>query len=226
MSDCILYNADCLDIIPKLDSESVDVLITDPPYGIDFQSNMIPDKERRLKKIINDKTPFLYWLKPVYRIMKDKSCLIVFCRWDVQCEFIQKITEAGFKVKQEMIWDKQILGMGDLKGCPGSQHENMLFCTKGRYLLPGKRPVSVYSHRKILPRDLVHSNEKPIDLMSHLISDYSKEGDLIFDPFAGVAPVGIACKKLNRRYIGVEIEKSYCDILQKRMSKIKEKHET
>ncbi|MBQ7824833.1 MAG: site-specific DNA-methyltransferase [Clostridia bacterium] len=77
-----LYQGDCLQEIKKIPDKSVDLVLTDPPYGIDFQSNERKEKERRHDKIANDKRPFIDFIKEIPRVIKETGAVIVFSRWD------------------------------------------------------------------------------------------------------------------------------------------------
>jgi len=87
--DAGVYKGDCLDFIQRLDDYSIDVCITDPPYGIGYQSNRKKDKEQYKDKILNDEKPFVDWIKPLFAKMKDGGRLVIFYRWDVQDAFWQ-----------------------------------------------------------------------------------------------------------------------------------------
>jgi site-specific DNA-methyltransferase (adenine-specific) len=91
-----IYFGDCLDFIKELPDDSIDVCLTDPPYGIDFQSN---GRKTKMNKIENDEVPFIDWIKPLFPKMKDGGRLLCFYRWDVQDNFLNEILEAGFIVK-------------------------------------------------------------------------------------------------------------------------------
>ena len=107
---------DCLEVMKGIPDKSIDSIIVDPPYGIDFQSARRTDKTQWKPKIINDKTPFTAWTDEAFRILKDDSGLLCFTRWDTEQQFRDALTKSGFKCKQQIIWDKVVHGMGDLKG--------------------------------------------------------------------------------------------------------------
>jgi site-specific DNA-methyltransferase (adenine-specific) len=164
-----IYHADCLDVLRQLPSETIDTVITDPPYGIDFQSGMRVQKSKRHPKIANDKQPFIWFLLDAYRVLKNAGCAIVFCRWDVQDVFEMAMNAAGFGVKAQLVWDRVNHGMGDLTGSFAPQHDVMWFGTKGRFRISGKRPRSVIRVERIAAQRLVHPNEKPAALMEQLV---------------------------------------------------------
>lgn len=204
-----LINGDCLAVLAEVEAESVDAIITDPPYGIDFQSAWRTDKTKRFKKIANDKRPFIWWLFQAERVLKPGGCLMCFCRWDVQEPFKQAIEWAGLTVKAQVIWDRMVHGMGDLKGNYAPQHDVIWFATKGSFQLKGTRPKSIIKSQRLGGHELVHPNEKPVDLMKQIIIPITLEGALVLDPFMGSGATGAACLELGRDFIGIEKDENY-----------------
>jgi site-specific DNA-methyltransferase (adenine-specific) len=219
MEKNIIYNEDCLIGLKKLEAKSVDAIITDPPYGIDFQSARRIESER-FDKIESDDKPFIWWLYDAYRVLKDTGCLICFCRWDVQDAFKQAIEWAGFKVKSQVIWDRQIHGLGDLNGQFAPRHDVIWFATKGDFAFKNGRPQSVISIQRVNAEKLIHPTEKPVSLLRHLVEKVSSEGNVILDPFVGGGSTMIACSQINRQYIGFEIDKGYYETA---LSRLKQK---
>lgn len=213
-----IIHGDCIEVMKGMEAESVDVILCDPPYGIDFQSNMRVDKSKRLRKIINDKTPFVAWTDGAFRVLKDGGCVLCFTRWDVESEFRRALDASGFKTKQQIIWDKCIHGMGDLHGDFGSQHENIIFATKGKFRFQGKRPTSVFRHQKIAPMHLVHPNEKPVTLLVDLVLAVSVPGQMVMDCFAGSGSTGIACAITGREYTMIEQDDQYYNLIVRRLN--------
>lgn len=204
-------------------AESVDLIIADPPYGINFEycwysgANSLSGRAHTVKRnIVNDKQPYIWFLPEAFRILKPNRPILIFTRYDVEETFRSAITCAGFICKSQIIWDKKGTGMGDLKGQPSPMHENIIFATKGRYTFAGHRPGSVITVNKTKNNE--HPNQKPVPLMEYLIEHYSSAGDMIVDPFAGVGTVNIAAKNLNRNCAGIEIDASYCEIANRRIS--------
>lgn len=89
-----LMQGDCLELMKQIPDKSVDLVLCDPPYGINYQSARRP-KEQRFSKIVNDKQPFSEFIKPAIRILKDTGCMLIFTRWDVQSYFIDEINAGG-----------------------------------------------------------------------------------------------------------------------------------
>lgn len=209
-----------MNIIELLDDSSVDVCLTDPPYGIEFQSAWRTDRNMWKPKIDNDGSPFIDWIEPLYAKMKDGGRLLCFYRWDVQDEFLNEIERVGFTVKSQIVWDKCIHGMGDLKGEFSPQHELIIYATKGRYEFKGKRPSSVYRIQRVHPEKLVHPNEKPVELIRSLLLAISEEGELVFDPFGGSFSTYLAATQLGRKALSCELSEHYYDIGVERLGQV------
>ena len=129
METNIVYQKDCMEVLRLLPAGEIDCIITDPPYGIDFQSARRIEKER-FDKIDNDGKPFVWWLYDAFKVLKEGGRLICFCRWDVQDAFKQAIEWAGFSLKSQVIWDRGIHGLGDLNGQFAPQHDVIWFAVK------------------------------------------------------------------------------------------------
>jgi site-specific DNA-methyltransferase (adenine-specific) len=212
-----IYQGDCLEVMKGFPDKSIDMILTDPPYGIDYQSAWRTATLRK-DKINNDKTPFIQWLKDAYRITKDTGTLMCFCRWDVQEQFRSKIEEAGYIIKSQVIWDRMIHGMGDLKGSFAPQHDIIWFATKGNFKFPDKRPTSIIRSQRVDAEKLLHPNEKPISLMKKIILSLTKKEEIILDPMCGGGSTLLAAKELGRKYIGIEISPEYCKIANERLA--------
>lgn len=102
-------------MLKTLPDNSVDLLLTDPPYGIDFQSRHHNDKTKRMPKILNDKKPFTDFIPLIKSKIAKTGGILSFTRWDVQQIFIDEFIRNGLKPKNVLIWDKKSNGMGNLK---------------------------------------------------------------------------------------------------------------
>ena len=213
----MIIQGDCLEKMKDIPDGSVDLVLTDPPYGIDYQSARRIDKSKWKPKIANDKQPFIWFIKQATDKLKEGGALISFCRFDSWADFARACELAGLTVKAEIVWDKMNHGTGDLKGCPGFRHEIAIFATKGRFIFHGKRPQSLFATPKVNPASLLHPNEKPVELMEWLVEHYCPVNGTVLDCFTGVSPVGVACKNLNRNFIGIELSEEYCEIAKARI---------
>jgi DNA modification methylase len=218
MSKYVLHNVDCLEFMRTMLDKSVDAVITDPPYGIDYQSAWRTDKAQWKPKIQNDKEPFVEWIKDAYRITKDGGVLMCFYRWDVGEVFRQTVLNVGYDVKSEIIWDKVVHGMGDLEGAFAPCHENILFATKGKFVFPGDRPKTIIRQKRVDAEKMIHPNEKPVALLEYLIRHVTSHGETLFEPFAGSGSCAEACQRTGREFIGTEIDPHYFNIAERRIS--------
>ena len=218
-----LYNGDCLEVMRDISDKSIDLIVTDPPYLMNYQSNR-RKKENRFDKIKNDKDNYLLiqnYFKECYRITNDNTAIYWFCSWH-NIDFFKQEFEKYFKLKNILIWNKNNHGTGDLKGAYAPKYEFVLFGHKGRTLLREKRIPDVIECAKIPSKKLTHPTEKPLNLLEIFIRQSSDENDIVFDGFGGTFSTGIACLNTNRRFIGIELDKNYFDVGSKRIENINE----
>ena len=216
LSKTQIFNDDCLNLIKQLPNNSIDVCLTDPPYGIDFQSNA---RKNKLKKILNDEEPFTDWIKPLYSKLKEGGRLICFYRWDVQDAFLNEIRDSGFIIKSQLVWNKNQPGMGDLEGEFAPSHELMIYATKGRYTFKNKRPKTVFNCSRV-SNNQIHPNEKPLKLIVDLLQSISEPNEIVLEPFVGSGVTVEACIKTNRICVGTELDEDYFKLAKRRVDKL------
>ena len=203
MEDNKIYHGDCLKIMPTIESNSIDLIVTDPPYGDNVAYGF------NNKTIQNNENPLINCsaLVQMYRILKKNSSLYIFTNWKhypFLTEFIIRYTR--FKIRHLIVWKKHNFGLG---WAFRHQYELILVLEKGKpkYNLKNFSDVQTATH--INHNKLNHPHEKPIDLLSKIILHSSKEGDLVLDPFAGSGSTCKACEKLDRRWIGIELDERW-----------------
>jgi DNA modification methylase len=186
--------------------------VTDPPYGIDYQSNRrkVKDKFAKLAADNEEEMQILIvkFYQQAWRILKPGSHLYCFCRWDVWNSFFEGAQEQGFKVKNCLVWVKDNHGSGDLFGSYAPRHEFCLFCVKpGEHvrLLRGKRTSDALFYKKVPSSRLLHPTQKPLRMVAHFIEKSSEPGDVVLDPFSGSGVICKAASILGRRYIGIDV---------------------
>jgi len=215
-----VYNIDCLELMKNIPNNYIDLIVTDPPYLINYKTNYRKDKTHDFcTHIENDNNPqlIIHYIKECYRIMKDNTAMYMFCSFD-KVDFFKQELEKYFNIKNMIIWVKNNWTTGDLEAQYGKQYEIIFLVNKGRSLFNGKRITDIWNFDRISSDKLIHQNEKPIKLIRQCIEKHSKEGDIAFDGFMGSGTTALACKQLNRRFLGCELEKKYCDIINKRLS--------
>ena len=247
-----LYNDDCFNVLKTLPDESVDLVLTDPPYGttaIEWDSVLDFDK---------------MWVE-LERIIKPKSNIILFASQPFSSLLI---TSKLDWFRYELIWNKNKCGSPGLaKKRPQKVHENILIFSKESGCIynpimekgePWKResknpegygtgvnthkygfgknkfmggenkgiryPKSIlHASRNFSAQQTVHPTQKPTNVLNWLIMTYSNEGDVVLDFTMGSGSTGVSAKLTGRKFIGIEKEKEYFDISEKRISFISDK---
>ena len=201
-----LYHGDCLTETAWL---AADVLVTDPPYGMSFDSGWV---KGRTRAIANDGDTEAR--DKALRLWADRGPWLMFGTWRVQ---------RPAEVSQVLIWDKTDgvgPGMGDLSAAFGSSHEEIYLGGKWKKAGPRRGSVIRTSTAMGNPYGLVatsgHPTPKPIGLMEVLIAQSA--AGVIADPFAGSGATLLAARNLGRQAIGVELEERYCELIAKRLS--------
>ena len=192
-ADIKLFNCDCMEAMREMPDKSVDLIITDPPYGMNFVSN---HRKEKYKPIENDDAFPLWIFDEFFRIAK--RGVYVFCRWD-NLSFLPK-------PKSFLCWVKNNWSMGDLKHEHGRQWEGCCFYPMEQHEFIKRIPDVIQIKRTGNER---HPTEKPVDLIDVIIQ--ANVGDIIFDPFMGSGTTGLAAWNNKRNFIGVEIDKEYYD---------------
>lgn len=214
--DLILNKVICDDWqnrIHEVLDKSIDLVLTDPPYGINYIS------QRRKKKhlvIENDNNLdwLNKWLKELKRVCKDNAHIYIFCSWHNVDIFKQQISHF-FNIKNILIFEKNVHGAGDLEGDYAPIYELIIFCSNGRKKLNGKRIPNIIKSAKVKTSD--HPTEKPTALLKLLIEKSTNKGDIVLDTFAGTFSTAIACKELCRQFICFEIDPLYCKLAHNKL---------
>ena len=208
-----LYKGDCFEVMDKLDIKA-DLILTDAPYGMSFQSNHRIEKHL---KIDNDDN--LDWLEGFYKQIaskaKEDAHSYFFCSHHFVEEFL-KHNKKHFNYKNLLVWEKNNTGMGDLLGDYAPKHELCIFNSNGSKKLNNGRDSNILKFSRT--GNNLHPTEKPLDMFKYLISKSTESGDLVIDPFAGSGTTARACKDLGRKCIVIEKEEKYCDVIVKRLA--------
>ena len=210
IGDCTLYCGDCLDILPTLGT--VSVVVTDPPYGMNFQSNWCKDGPR-FDRLIGDMAAPVAWLS----VAPDADAIVVFCEWRNAEVFRAAIEAAGWPVRSQLVWDRVIHGMGDLTASFAPCHDLAWWACRPTYKFPGKRPTTVMRYQRVDHDKMVHPTEKPVELLAHIVSRATPQDGIVLDPFMGSGTTGVACVRLGRHFIGIELEPRYFGVAVKRI---------
>jgi len=208
--------------LKNIPDDSVDLIILDPPYGINFNTNHRKEESETIGSISLDNEKifetFPDVIRECYRILKNDSAIYIFSRWDVTGRFIA-ILSKYFDIKNRLNWVKNNWSMGDLNGSYAMQCEDIIFAVKGRHILNNGRGTDFLKFDRIGGQSLLHSHQKPIDLINYLINKSSKRGDTILDCYAGSGSTIISATNLGRKGIGIELNNKYIEVINARLEK-------
>lgn len=205
-----LHNTDVRSLLPQIEANTVDLIISDAPYGVDFDGNRYDNSAQDALEG-DENTDLITSIAPeLSRVLKENRHCYVFCRWDVFDDVLPAYEEAFDSVDTTIVWDKDDggHGMGDLEDW-APRHELILKCSNGkRALQTDTRPANVIRQQdaRFTDGDKAHPTEKPLPLIETLINASTQEGELIFDPFAGVHTTAQASLNTNRKCVSVEID--------------------
>ena len=201
----------------ELPDNYFDLVITDPPYGINYQSN---HKNEKFDKIEGDNKKAFELLDNSLRLVKPKlkkdSHIYIFTSWKVY-DIVKPIIEKHFTIKNCLIWNKNNIGMGDLDGNYADKYEMIIFATHGkRKLYSEKRPFNVLDYDRV--ENSEHPTPKPVELIKELITNSTKPSQVILDYFAGSGSTLLGAKELKRKYIGIENKEEYINVIKSRLN--------
>ncbi len=212
-----ILNGDCRTELALLPDSSVDLVLTDPPYGMSYRSNRRTVQEK-FRGIEGDADADLFAgvVGELYRVLRDDRHAYVFCSWHRVDEF-KRAFENYFTLKNILVWNKNNHGSGDLKGAFAPKHEFILFGHKGRRELSRRLP-DVLDFPKIASAALTHPTEKPQALLRTLIGVSSAPGETVLDCFAGTGSTGLACVAEGRAGVLVEKDPGYAALASRRVA--------
>jgi DNA modification methylase len=214
---CTIYHGDCRDVLPRLGQSTVDLIVTDPPYGISYKSNRGNH----------------------HSIVGDNGDLDVAAALTVACRSLRRgrhayvfgaidLASTPLTAQVELIWDKGIVGMGNLELPWATSHEPITFAVYelsqsnrekgyGRLAARLRKGSVLRVQREISGATTRHPTEKPVGILRQLIESSSIIGETVLDPFMGVGSTLEAAKLEDRKAIGIEIEERYCEIAVTRL---------
>lgn len=237
----MLVNGNCLDLLPQIGDQSVNLIYTDPPYketGNKWDNKLVDTTEL---------------FKHYERIIKEDGCIAVHCTMKYANELINA---AKHLYKYDWIWEKDNgTNVPNVNQQPFRVHEYILIFGKGRVTHGKRTPMKYFPqktkgdpytqksgrisenwkgglsnivtentgdrHPKTVQKHTrergYHPTQKPVSLADLIIKSYTEEGDVVLDTFMGSGSSGVSAKKNYRNYIGIEINKEYYDIAKRRI---------
>jgi DNA modification methylase len=208
-----LYNGDCLEVMQEMKDGEVDLVLTDPPYCVGTSSN-------GHKASWNDnnliKPFFKIAINELSRILKNEKHIYIHTDWRTY-SLLFPICLEKFLIKNCIVWDYGWIKAGNAYRF---RHEFIIFGCKGDFKNTwGNSDSDVWNIKCVnfTDKSRLHSAQKPVEIAEKIIKNSSKENDLIFDGFSGSGTTAIACIRMNRRFIGCELDNEYFDLSCKRI---------
>lgn len=203
-----VIHGDCIDVMASMPSESIDLVVTDPPYLV----NYTPRDGRRCANDDNGE-----WLQPafqqIYRLLKPDRLCATFYGWPMIDRFMMVWKECGFRPVSHLTWVKAHCSR---EGYSRSFHEVGFLLAKGHPQRPFSPPSDVLPWK--YTSNELHTNQKPVLALRPLIAAYSKLGDIVLDPFAGSGSTGVAALECKRRAILIEKDRQHWATAKRQMT--------
>lgn len=210
-----LILGDCFEEMISIPNESVDCILTDPPYGMDLTPQRNTGKFKGVK-IENDNN--LSWtdefFNQCFRVLRKNTGAFFFCSHHCIAEFILSARKAGFEVKNLITWDKKQFGMG---GNWRPQTEFIILAVKGRFVCKSNNLSNIVRFSRTHHSKAEHPTQKPVDLLKHLLEEPDYQPKEILDPFMGSGSTGVACAELGLSFTGIELDFGYFKTAKRRI---------
>lgn len=236
-----VFNADCLPIMWQVQTESVDLILTDPPYGVNFKNDFYNDREDAVLEMMPD------WFSEWYRILKDDSYLMVYVGVKTLHHWIAGGIKAGFNFKNILATRSFNNGTTAPKNNFGFQFQPIIIFSKGKgknfnevdfvptskewfkdkrnknpkeftyqypnWIEPAWSFATVKSDKKNL-----HPNEKNTKLLKFLIELTTQPNDIVLDCFGGSGSTAVAATECGRRFMAIEQDENYYNLIVERLN--------
>ena len=234
MNDIELLNDDCLTILKDISTNSIDLVITDPPYKLNkttgsmtsssksdrWQGNLrAGDKTANITNVIQ----FSEWLPEIYRILKENSHCYIWVNDKNLVDLCNEAEKVGFRLHNILVWKKNNCTPNRwyMKNC-----EFIIFLHKGKsFPIKNLGDAQLFECDNINGKDKLHPTQKPITYLERLILNSSNELDTVLDPFMGSGSTGVACINTNRKFVGIELDNTYYEIAKNRIQEVKTRKE-
>jgi site-specific DNA-methyltransferase (adenine-specific) len=215
-----IIHGDCLDVLPTLGAQSIDLVLTDPPYMIGAVSvGNTASKAGTWADMENSAYWFAAWMQAATRTLRPTGFLATFGNWRSIPTLIRALSLCKMPATSCVVWDKQWIG-------PASPAQ---FRPRYEVVVVSAMPEAVIRDRSapdVIPckwmagnmKTTVHPAEKPADLLAELIRQMLPDGGVVVDPFAGSGSTGVGAAREGCTFIGIEREAEYVDIARARVA--------
>ena len=199
-----------------MNGEKADMVFTDPPYGVNYQSNWRKNKSENKFEVLQNDNIFLD-IKPVLLLFTKKhSSWYIWTSHQVYPVWRNQFEDVYINT---IIWNKGKMGMGDLQSY-GNNYEMALFCSQETPKLKGGRKKAIWEINIDNGANYLHPTQKPISLPSYAMPDFTDKNDIILDLFLGSGSTMAAAHQLKRKCYGMELDPKYCQVIIDRMTKL------
>ena len=208
-----IVQGDCIEIMQQMPAESVDFILTDPPYLVNY-------RDRTGRTLQNDTDAD--WLKPAmreaYRVLKQNRLMVCFYGWPRADHFLDAWRSAGFRPVGHFVFRKSYTSSVKFMKC---QHEQAYLLAKGNPPLP-KNPLPDVQ-RLIYTGNALHPTQKAVMSLVPLVRAFTLPNELVLDPFAGSGSTCAAALLTGRKYLGIELDAEYHANASARMDRVRER---
>jgi DNA modification methylase len=198
------------DVYKLMNNKIADLVNTDPPYGVNYQSNMRTKSEKF--NIIKNDDVILNITPTIDKF--SKGWVFIWTTWKVIDKWLDNTKSFGFPTNM-VVWHKGGGGIGDLKKTFSTDYEMALVFNRGAELC-GKRIGSVWKLKKDISTEYKHPTQKPVELSVEAIDKTTNPKSIVMDLFLGSGSTLIACEKIDRKCYGMELDPKYCDVIIQR----------
>lgn len=206
---------DCLAVLPTLPAGAVDMVLTDPPYLINY-------RDRTGRSIANDQDDA--WLAPafrqIHRVLRNDAFCISFYAWNRVDRFVSAWRAAGFRIIGHLVFAKPYQSKARFLAY---RHESAYLLAKGRPALPASPLPDVLPWK--YSGNALHPTQKPVESLVPLIETFAPQRGIVLDPFAGSGSTCVAARQAGRRFFGIELDSGYHAAAQRRLAAISPRYE-
>lgn len=202
-----VIHGDCVEVLRGLPDESIDAVITDPPYLVSY-------RDRSGRSIANDNDPIILGaFSDIHRVLKPDSFCVCFYGWNRVDDFFRAWRAAGFQPVGHLVWAKSYASrVGFLE----ARHEQAYLLAKGHPRRPEAPLPDVQPWE--YTGNVSHPTEKAVSVLRPLVESFAPAGGVVLDPFAGSGSTLVAAALSGRGYVGIELEEKYCQLAQRRLA--------
>ncbi|QPG30439.1 site-specific DNA-methyltransferase [Bacillus subtilis] len=213
-----IYQRDCIEGMRMLPDNSVDLLLTDPPYTMPTITAFGRKKVRNVADLSIQET-YMKALKVEFeRVLKPNSPIFIFCDDNYYTSIFRAFYD--WNHTQMIVWDKNKIGMGK----PFRKRHELIFYANRESIdyhrSEGLTHYPTVLNYKPVGQERVHGAQKPVDLVSDIIRGFSMNGDIVLDCFMGSGTTAVASKELARNFVGFELNSDFIELANQRLEAI------